>query len=420
VAFMDMPPPLKPEVTIQLLKDYKAGDEGARDKVAEGNLRLVMYCARKFENTGILLEDLASIGMIGLMKAIDTFKVDKLIKFATYAARCINNEILMALRKQKKINATASLEDVIANDWDGNELTLIDVVPDPGVPHFSEAFVRNDNLRLIKEAMDELNDQERQAVTLRLLEGLTQKQAARIMGISQSYVSRLATRAVNRIKKMISLKEEKDMAIAAKGNRQRAIQMLKDTTRTYKEISDETGVPLGSIAPLALQYRPEHVRRELASKNAKNKKGRPKKNVEVQVKKERTMPRHIPTEQEAVEEALKGVELPTPAFFNEVETAGTGITAVEQPTLGEAIQIFREEMKEELRKEVLEEMNETSKATQPSDELGVINRKVTFSYEGDGSRIPVDVFVEELESLISNLRASGNKAVNFSLEVKAQ
>src|SRR5437763_16827965 len=127
---MDLPPPLKPEKTLELFKAREAGDVFAREQIVEGNLRLVMYCVRKFENTGLQLEDLFSIGLIGLMKAADSFKVEKEIKFATYASRCIENEVLMFLRRQKKINAEIGFDSPITTDVDGHELTLMDVTPD--------------------------------------------------------------------------------------------------------------------------------------------------------------------------------------------------------------------------------------------------------------------------------------------------
>lgn len=201
-----LPPPLSSDEE-NLLID-KLNEEGfdSKNTLIERNLRLVVYIARKFENTGIGVEDLISIGTIGLIKAINTFNPIKNIKLATYASRCIENEILMYLRRNSKLRFEVSLDDPLNIDWDGNEFLLSDVLgTDNDVIHkgIEEEVERN----LLKTAVDKLSSREKRIVELRFgLQGKsekTQKEVADMLGISQSYISRLEKRIVFRLKKEI-------------------------------------------------------------------------------------------------------------------------------------------------------------------------------------------------------------------------
>lgn len=202
-----LPPPLTSEEEKELIEKLRLGDESIRSTLIERNLRLVVYIARKFENTGISVEDLISIGTIGLIKAVNTFDPEKNIKLATYASRCIENEILMYLRRNSKIKSEISFDEPLNVDWDGNELLLSDILGTENdlIYHEIEAEVEKE---LLKEAMEKLNSREKQIMELRfgLLGGgeKTQKEVADILGISQSYISRLEKRIVKRLEKDIS------------------------------------------------------------------------------------------------------------------------------------------------------------------------------------------------------------------------
>ena len=201
-----LPPPLKREEEAALIARLEAGDPRARDLLIEHNLRLVAYIARRFENTGVHIEDLISIGTIGLIKAVGTYQPAKAIKLATYASRCIENEILMYLRKTANQKTELSFDEPLNTDWDGNELLLSDVLgtDEDLVVQPLEADV---DRQLLRRAMERLDDRERQIITLRFgLDGrreCTQKEVADKLGISQSYISRLEKRIIARLKKEI-------------------------------------------------------------------------------------------------------------------------------------------------------------------------------------------------------------------------
>lgn len=204
-----LPPPLTNEEENSLLEKLGEGDDmKTKSTLIERNLRLVVYIARKFENTGVNVEDLISIGTIGLIKAINTFKTDKNIKLATYASRCIENEILMYLRRNSKTKAEVSIDEPLNVDWDGNELLLSDILG-TDVDVIYRNIEDEVDKELLDEAMSKLNKRERKIMELRfglLGEGeeKTQKEVADILGISQSYISRLEKKIVNRLKKEIS------------------------------------------------------------------------------------------------------------------------------------------------------------------------------------------------------------------------
>lgn len=199
-----LPPPLKGDQELDALQRLEQGDEKAKQQLVEHNLRLVVYIARRFENTGINLEDLISIGTIGLIKAIGTYRLDKKIKLATYASRCIENEILMYIRKTSNQKAEVSLDEPINMDCDGNELLLSDIL---GTEEDMILRPLEDDVDLcvLRQALRELPEREREIILMRFgLEGrkeLTQKEVAQKMGISQSYISRLEKRIMQRLKK---------------------------------------------------------------------------------------------------------------------------------------------------------------------------------------------------------------------------
>ena len=199
-----LPAPLSGAEEQELLQKIAQGDEPAKQRLIERNLRLVVYIARRFENTGVNIEDLISIGTIGLIKAISTFRVDRNIKLATYASRCIENEILMHIRKISAQKAEVSLDEPINTDWDGNELLLSDILGTEGdtVMRPLEEDVEH---QLLREALARLPERDRYIVSMRFgLSGMqekTQKEVADMMGISQSYISRLEKRIMQRLRR---------------------------------------------------------------------------------------------------------------------------------------------------------------------------------------------------------------------------
>ena len=201
-----LPPPLKGQEEQDALEGLELGEERCKQLLIEHNLRLVVFIARRFENTGVNLEDLISIGTIGLIKAVGTYRRDRNIKLATYASRCIENEILMHIRKISGQKAEVSLDEPINMDYDGNELLLSDILG-TDEDTVSGKLEEDVDLCLLRQALKELPDREREIVLMRYgLEGrkeLTQKEVACKMGISQSYISRLEKRIMLRLKKEI-------------------------------------------------------------------------------------------------------------------------------------------------------------------------------------------------------------------------
>ena len=199
-----LPPPLKGAQEQAALEALERGDEAAKQKLVEHNLRLVVYIARRFENTGINIEDLISIGTIGLMKAIGTYRLEKKIKLATYASRCIENEILMYIRKTANQKTEISLDEPINMDCDGNELLLSDILG-TDEDAISRPLEEDVDKKVLRQALETLPPREQEIVFLRFgLEGrkeLTQKEVAQTMGISQSYISRLEKRILQRLRK---------------------------------------------------------------------------------------------------------------------------------------------------------------------------------------------------------------------------
>ena len=199
-----LPPPLKGQEELDALEELEQGSEQAKQKLIEHNLRLVVFIARRFENTGINLEDLISIGTIGLIKAISTYRRDRNIKLATYASRCIENEILMHIRKIAGQKAEVSLDEPINMDCDGNELLLSDILGTEEDLIF-RSLEEDVDLRVLRQALMELPEREREIVLMRYglygYQERTQKEVAQQMGISQSYISRLEKRIMERLKR---------------------------------------------------------------------------------------------------------------------------------------------------------------------------------------------------------------------------
>ena len=201
-----LPPPLDKSDEEKAIIAMENGDESAKKLLTEHNLRLVVYISRRFENTGVNLEDLISIGTIGLIKAINTFRSDKNIKLATYASRCIENEILMHLRKISNQRSEVSFDEPLNTDWDGNELLLSDVLGTDD-DEVSRPLEDDADRQMLLNAVNSLGDREKSIITLRFGLGggneYTQKEVADMLGISQSYISRLEKRIIHRLKREI-------------------------------------------------------------------------------------------------------------------------------------------------------------------------------------------------------------------------
>lgn len=202
-----LPPPLSPDEEAYILEQMQENENYVKQTLIEHNLRLVVYIAKKFDNTGVGVEDLISIGTIGLIKAINTFKTDKNIKLATYASRCIENEILMHLRRNARTRVEVSIDEPLNVDWDGNELLLSDILGTDDDMIFNDIEDEIDK-NLLEQAMNILSDRERTIIELRFGIGhddeeMTQKEVADYLGISQSYISRLEKKIIKRLKREI-------------------------------------------------------------------------------------------------------------------------------------------------------------------------------------------------------------------------
>lgn len=202
-----LPPPLSADEESFLVSKLKEGEKSVQTILIERNLRLVVYIARKFENTGIFVEDLISIGTIGLIKAVNTFDPGKQIKLATYASRCIENEILMYIRRNNKLKAEVSFDEPLNIDWDGNELLLSDILGTENDIIY-RCLEKEVDRELLGLAMRKLSEREKRIMKLRFGLGggeeRTQKEVADLLGISQSYISRLEKRIIKRLKREIS------------------------------------------------------------------------------------------------------------------------------------------------------------------------------------------------------------------------
>ncbi len=203
-----LPPPLEKEEELKLIIEAKKGSEEAKNKLIEHNLRLVVFLAKKYESTGYDMEDLVSIGSIGLIKGINTYKLDKNIKLATYASRCIANEILMFIRKNKKRKREISLEDSLNFDNEGNELHLEDVLG-TDTDLVSDEYEKQMDRNFVSKEINKLNAREKQIMVLRYglnnTESYTQKEVAEMLGISQSYISRIEKKVIKNIKEEMKI-----------------------------------------------------------------------------------------------------------------------------------------------------------------------------------------------------------------------
>ncbi|HCH74977.1 MAG TPA: RNA polymerase sporulation sigma factor SigE [Clostridiales bacterium] len=202
-----LPLPLSAEEESSLIEKLSSGDEKIRDELIEHNLRLVVYIARKFENTGVDLDDLISVGTIGLIKSVNSFNADKNIKLATYASRCIENEILMYLRRTVKLKSEVSFDEPLNTDWEGNELVLSDVMGTDSDAVYKK-IENGVETELLSRALEKLGEREREIMRLRYglngEEEKTQREVADMLGISQSYISRLEKKIIARLKKEFS------------------------------------------------------------------------------------------------------------------------------------------------------------------------------------------------------------------------
>ncbi len=201
-----LPEPLSKEEEIKYVELSMQGDEYARSKLIEHNLRLVVYLSKKYENTKVDLEDLVSIGTIGLIKGVNTYKLDKNIKLATYASRCIDNEILMYLRKNKKRRTEVSFEDSLSYDSEGNELHLEDILgTEPDI--VTKGIEEETEKKLLQKEINKLNKRDKQIMILRYglfdNEEMTQKDVAKMLGISQSYISRIEKKVIRKLKNIV-------------------------------------------------------------------------------------------------------------------------------------------------------------------------------------------------------------------------
>lgn len=201
-----LPEPLSKEDEVKYVMMAMEDDEDARNKLIEHNLRLVVFLAKKYENTGVDLEDLVSIGTIGLIKGVNTYKLDKNIKLATYASRCIDNEILMFLRKNKRRKGEISFEDSLSYDAEGNELHLEDIL---GTENdiVTKGIEESDDKKILQEEISKLNERDKKIMTLRYglfnHKEMTQKDVAKVLGISQSYISRIEKKVIKKLKGIV-------------------------------------------------------------------------------------------------------------------------------------------------------------------------------------------------------------------------
>ena len=203
-----LPEPLSKEEEEKYVELFQSGDMNAKNKLIEHNLRLVVFLSKRYENTKVDLEDLVSIGTIGLIKGINTYKNDRSIKLATYVSRCINNEILMYLRKNKKRNADVSLDESLSFDSEGNELRLEDILGTEA-DVVTKNLEENDMRKIMLKEIGKLNERDKQIMVLRYglsnNDELTQKEVAELLGISQSYISRIEKKVISRIRNMMKI-----------------------------------------------------------------------------------------------------------------------------------------------------------------------------------------------------------------------
>jgi RNA polymerase sporulation-specific sigma factor len=443
------PHPLKHEEVLALFIAYQEhGDLEARATIIETNTRLAAHCAYSFHNTGIDYEDLMGVAMIGLMKATDSFKLDKKIKFATYAARCMNNEILMLMRQNKKHQFVFYLDEPTTNDGEGGEQTLKDKIPDDSIEEFSEAVMEDELARNVREIVSTLPLVEQQVLDMRFFKEMTQKEVSKVLNFSQSYITRLEAKALKSIRRITEQREtafEKDLAdkirgdvmeVAGKGNRQEAILLLQNTRISYAQIAKQTGVPSGTVGTMAQKYRPLEVRQSIALEQSETR--RKEKEEEVTVTKstpvsfgarkgvaetkdsdvreqltKRALTARTDEEVAQVNKELgEWFDSATPETIEDIpEVPSKSIP------LGDAIEQFRQDIIKEVEDEVAATVEPISEPDQPK--VTGITRRVTFNYQSEGGPVSTADFIEEMEDLIETLKESGNQTVSFNVSLSA-
>ncbi|QDP42999.1 RNA polymerase sigma factor [Bacillus phage vB_BmeM-Goe8] len=456
-AQTNLPPPLSTTENYQLLKLLQAdpGDDEVRGKLIEGNIRLVIHIANKFFNIGTV-DELTSIGTIGLIKAANSFNLDKKVKFATYASTCITNEILMYARKTKKDRVVTSLDTVLSSDMDGGELTLMDVLSDDRVGEFSESFTEQDNIDDMKEALDQLPEKDREVLKLYYLNNLRQRGTGEALGISQSYVSRLQKRALKKVRAIIDkkykgdivtvqalgratrIREEKKMSndkfmnIRVNGKAEMKVIELLDSTRdNYKDISAKTGVKYTRVAELGREVRSPELRRELKAEQVKlnsqkrtNKKVNKPTNVEEGINFNSSKKNSKPSDYLLKNLAENDHIMQAAAAKLRKEYMGD----IDEESAAKAMEILGDKIKAqevviEQAPLVFPDGPSTLTATIASSEeptKGIIKRSTYVNAESSGEDVSVEAFVQELRNIEAMLVNSSNPDITFEIKVTAK
>lgn len=443
----NLPPPLTTEENHQLLKLLQAdpNDDEVRGKIIAGNVRLVIHVAKKFYNIGSI-DDLVSIGTIGLIKAANNFDLDKKIKFATYATTCITNEILMYARKTKKDRVVTSLDTVLSSDMDGGELTLMDILSDDRIGEFSDSFVERDNMDDVREAIKGLPEKEQEVLKLYYSGDLTQTEVGRELGFSQSYMSRLRNKSLKKIRRMIDkkykgdivsvqavgraakIREEnkmsKDKFVGIKVNNiaeQVAVDLLEKTRQNYKEISAETGVKYSRVAELGREVRSPELRKELKAEQVRLNSQKKQSNSKKVVAHEPEMTK-TPADSTSVE---------TKDWF---EPAKVPVAPIQLPFT---------KLDVKPNADVQSDPQEQKRASKPSDSLlkelqddyvhiaskkrevpvaptkGVIKRSCFVDASSKGEEVTVKDFLEELARVGNIVDPDIDASVTFEIKIKA-
>lgn len=449
------PHPLKHEEIVALFVAYQEhGDLEARATIIETNTRLAAHCAFSFHNTGISYDDLMGVAMIGLIKAADSFKLDKKIKFATYASRCMNNEILMLMRNNKKHQSVFYLDEPTTNDGEGGQQQLKDKIRDDSIEEFSEAVIESEIARNVREIISTLPLVEQKVLDMRFFKEMTQKEVSKVLKFSQSYITRLEQKALKSIRRITEQREaafEKDLAdkirgdvmeMAGKGNRQEAILLLQNTRISYAQIAKQTGVPSGTVGTMGQQYRPLEVRQSIALEQSETRKKEKENDVTVtkstvsfgarkgvadalppvafeissDVREQLTKRALTARTDEDVAQVNKELQ----EWFDEATPETTeDIPEVKRESvpLGDAIEQFRQDIIKEAQDESAACVDPTPTPDQPR--VTGITRRVTFNYEAKGGPVSAADFIEEMEQLIETIKESGNQTVTFNVSLSA-
>jgi len=447
-AQTNLPPPLSTTENYQLLKLLQADpeDDEVRGKLIEGNIRLVIHIANKFFNIGTV-DELTSIGTIGLIKAANSFNLDKKVKFATYASTCITNEILMYARKTNKDRVVTSLDTVLSSDMDGGELTLMDVISDETIEDFSTSFVEHDNMEDVKEAIAQLPEQQQEVLKLYYSGELTQTEVGKELGFSQSYMSRLRNRALKSVRKIIDKKYKGDVVTAhhvpnrsikreekemAKDNKiksvyrnvevktiaeQKAVDLLKDTRDNYKDVSAKTGVSYARVVTLGKDSRSESLRKELKAEQVRL--NRLKANNNNKVNKSTNIVAHQPELTKTPSETL-GKSISHKVEEQLANNLGGSIQPVSSATAEvEGINFIN--LSEETRKKWFKSAEPSIGAPQYSEESkkGVIKRSCFIDAATKGEAVSVKDFLDELKRVGAVVDPDIDAEVTFEIKIKA-